>query len=135
MGFFTYGSFILGAPIETQKHFQESINLAKSLPLDLVAFFVLEYGAGSSLWEEAIKDGKISRDEYLVFADSARDLGNFRNKELDAYAQRAHREFYIRSKYLFDQIIMSLKRWDFRLIKALLKLALQKEVAKSYWGT
>lgn len=133
-GFYTYGTFIVGAPIETEKHIEDSINLAKSLPLDLVAFFVLEYGAGSPLWEEAIKDGKITRDEYLVFADSARGLGNFRKEELDAFAQRAHKEFYVRSWYFADQIIQGFKRKDFRLVKALIKLAFQKDVTKSYWG-
>jgi radical SAM superfamily enzyme YgiQ (UPF0313 family) len=134
MGFYTYGTFIMGAPIETEKHLEDSINFAKSLPLDLVAFFVLEYGAGSPLWEEAIKDGKITRDEYLVFADSARGLGNFPKDVIDAYAQRAHREFYVRASYFADQIIQGFKRRDFRLVKALIKLAFQKDVTKSYWG-
>lgn len=133
-GFYTYGTFIMGAPIETEKHFEDSINLAKSLPLDLVAFFVLEYGAGSPLWEEAINDGKITRDEYLVFADSARGLGNFTKEEIDAFAQRAHKEFYVRVKYFADQIIQGFIRRDFRLVKALIKLAFQKDVTKSYWG-
>ena len=134
MGFYTYGTFILGAPIETEKHFEDSINLAKSLPFDLVAFFILEYGAGSPLWEEAIKDGKITRDEYLVFADSARNLGNYPKETIDAYAQRAHKEFYLRISYLIDQIIQGFIRWDFRLVKALIKVAFKKDVTKSYWG-
>ena len=134
IGFYTYGTFIMGAPIETEKHFEDSINLAKSLPLDLVAFFVLEYGAGSPLWEEAIRDGKITHDEYLVFADSARGLGNFRKEEIDAFAQRAHREFYVRGKYFADQIIQGFRRKDFRLVKALIKLVFQKDVTRSYWG-
>jgi radical SAM superfamily enzyme YgiQ (UPF0313 family) len=134
MGFYTYGTFILGAPIETEKHFEDSINLAKSLPLDLVAFFVLEYGAGSPLWEEAIKEGKITRDEYLVFADSARNLGNFSKETINSYAQRAHKEFYNRFSYFSDQLIQSFIRRDFRLVKALIKLAFRKDVTKSYWG-
>ena len=134
LGFYTYGTFILGAPIEKEKHIMDSIDLAKKLPLDLVAFFVLEYGAGSPLWEEAIKQGKIKKEEYLVFADSNRKLGNFTKEELDAYAQKAHKEFYVRLKYLTDQIIWSFKRGDFRLIKALVKLAVRKDVTKSYWG-
>ena len=134
MGFYTYGTFILGAPIETEKHFEDSINLAKSLPLDLVAFFVLEYGAGSPLWEEAIKEGKITRDEYLVFADSARNLGNFPKETIDSYAQRAHKEFYVRFSYFADQLLQSFIRMDFRLVKALIKLAFKKDVTKSYWG-
>ena len=119
---------------EKEKDLEDAINLAKSLPLDLVAFFVLEYGAGSPLWEEAIKEGKITRDEYLVFADSARGLGSFSKEELDKYAQRAHREFYVRSSYFADQIIQGFRRRDFRLVKALIRLAFQKDVTRSYWG-
>jgi len=134
VGFYTHGSFIFGAPIETKKHFEDTIKLAKSLPLDLASFFVLEYCAGSPLWEEAVKSGKITSDEYHVFADKSRGLGNFKKEEIDSYVQHANKEFYVRGKYLADQIIMGFKRRDFRLVKALIKLFMQKDVTKSYLG-
>lgn len=58
MGFFTLGFFILGAPFETKRYFENTIKFAESLPLDAVAFFTLEYGAGSKLWEEAVMGGE-----------------------------------------------------------------------------
>lgn len=134
VGFYTHGSFILGAPIETKKHLEDTIKFAQTLPLDLASFFVLEYCAGSPLWEEAIKSGKIRSDEYHVYADKSRGLGNFKKEEIDFYAQYASKEFYIRGKYIADQIIIGFIRRDFRLMKALIKLLMQKDGTKSNVG-
>ncbi len=134
IGFYTHGSFILGAPIETKQHIKDTIQFAQSLPLDLASFFVLDYCAGSPLWEEAITSGKITSDEYHVFADKSRDLGNFTKEELDSYVEEANKEFYERGKYIADQIIIGFKRRDFRLLKALMKLFMQRKVSKSNLG-
>jgi len=55
MNFFTIGNFILGAPIETKKHLEQTIKFACSLPLDIAIFNPLFYLRGSDLWLEAVK--------------------------------------------------------------------------------
>ena len=116
--FFTIGYFMLGAPIEDEKHFIRTINFAKKLPLDSASFSPLAYLKGSLLWEEAVREGKIKAHEYAVLADSRRGLGKFTAEELWGWVIRAFKEFYLRPSYILDGLIQSFIRWDFRLIKS-----------------
>jgi len=96
MGFLTIGSCILGAPIETEKHFQKTIRFAASLPLDLASFFALRYVYGSDIWKEAEKDGKINykKDGHFIYADSSKNLGNFTTDEIIDYTRKGYNRFY-----------------------------------------
>lgn len=118
MGFFTFGSFILGAPFETKKHFKNTIRFAYSLPLDAVVFFPLEYRVGSDLWNEAVKEGKIKPEEYMVASDSRVGLSLFSKGEASKYCKKAQRNFYIRPSHLFNEVIQAFRNKDFTYIKA-----------------
>ena len=113
MNFQTVGTIIFGAPIETKKHIKKTIKFVKSLPLDVAIFTVLKYHMGAPLWIKAVKDGKIRENEFLVPADSRRDLGNFTSDELFNFSRNAYILFYLRPKYIFDQLYQSLKKSDF----------------------
>ena len=116
MGITSFGSFILGAPIETKKHIENTIKFACSLPLDYADFTSLIYMVGSSLWIEAVKDKKISEHEVRVFADSSRGLGNFTIEELEKYRKLAVKRFFLRPSYILSQVIRGLKQNDADLI-------------------
>ena len=118
MGFFTLGSFILGAPFETKEHFERTIRFAYSLPLDAVTFLTLEYRAGSDIWKEAVNQGKIRSDEYTVKSDVNRGLSFFTKEELDSTVKKAQRNFYLRPSYLCDEFIQAVIKKDFTFIKA-----------------
>lgn len=115
-GFNTFGTFIFGAPIETKKHFENTINFAKSLPLDVALFGVLYYAMGSPLWDDAVKKGMISSDEYIVVSNSDRNLGNFTLEELYAYTKKANRSFYLRPKFILNQFYHAVLNKDINLI-------------------
>ncbi len=117
-GFFTIGNFILGAPIESEEEIKNTIKFACSLPLDMAEFFILRYMPGSQLWEEAMEEGKISRDEYMVESDSKRGLGNFEREELLHWKNLAYKKFYLRPSYVAGEIYKFLSRMDIRLLKA-----------------
>ena len=125
MGFITAGTFILGAPFETKEHFMKTIAFAKSLPLDSVSFLPLRYMAGSDLWYEAVKDGKISSNEYVVEADSQRGLSNFSKKEIISFCKKAQQSYYLRPRFFYLLLTSSLKRNDFTFIQAYLSLFFQ----------
>jgi radical SAM superfamily enzyme YgiQ (UPF0313 family) len=99
-GFFTAGSFILGAPIETRKHLLQTIHFAERLPLNSVSYLPLRYMAGSSLWEWAVSEKKIKDNEYLIPADKNRGLSNFTYNELVSLCTNAQLRYYIRPKYV-----------------------------------
>ncbi len=117
MGFFTMGSFILGAPFETKKHLQNTIHFALSLPLDAVTFFPLEYRAGSDIWCDAVKEGKIKAEEYAVTSDSHRGLAQFTKEEIADYCRKAHRRFYFRPSFMIDELLQACEKKNFTFIK------------------
>jgi anaerobic magnesium-protoporphyrin IX monomethyl ester cyclase len=112
MNFVTVGSFIFGAPIETKEHIDETINFICSLPFDSVIFRPLKYEVGSDLWAEAVKNGKISKDEYAVPADIRRGLGNFTIDELNYFVKKATTRFYLRPSFFFSQFLRDFLSMD-----------------------
>ena len=116
MDFFVSASFILGAPIETKQHIENTIRYACSLPIDIASFAPLRYVRGSKLWVEAVENEKISSDIFFAESDSRKGLGNFTREELIAYTIQAHKTFYFRPIYLFSQIYRSLLRNNYSLL-------------------
>jgi len=124
MNFITQGDLILGAPIEKKEHIENTINFVSSLPLDIVLFQPLDYEMGSELWIEAVKNNKISKDEFSVKADSRRGLGHFTSEELDNYVKKAHRHFYFNPKYTSKLFTKLYKQKDLNHFKTVSRLAL-----------
>jgi len=131
-GIVTTGYFIVGAPIETKEHIEKTIEFAKSLPLDLVVFSPFAYLKGSPIWYEALKSGKLKKDEYAVIADVKRGLGNFTEEEMWNWSLKAFKEFYLRPSYILDQVIQAFVRRDFRIVKGGLKLLLRSDNVLKY---
>jgi len=116
MNFITVGNFILGAPIETKEHIENTINFACSLPLDIAGFGPLVYHMGSELWNEAVEENKISKDTNIVWADKNKGLGNFTIEELMNYTTIAFQRFYLRPNYLLGQVYKRMSMGDYRLL-------------------
>jgi radical SAM superfamily enzyme YgiQ (UPF0313 family) len=118
MNFMTSGTFILGAPIETKKHINNTIKFACSLPLDFAYFYQLSYQLQSDLWREAVKEGKIDIDDgFSIIADKKRGLGNFTSEELEEFTKKAFKRFYLRPSYVARQFYKSIGRKDFTIFK------------------
>ncbi len=124
MNFLTVGSFILGAPIETKEHIENTIKFACSLPLDFAGFGPLRYIRGSQLWDEAVENNKIPKDtdKIFYFGYSEQDLGNFTQKELMDYTLEAFQRFYFRPSYMIGQVYRNILRQDFSLLTSGLNL-------------
>lgn len=129
MGFFTIGYFMMGAPIETELHLQNTIEFAKSLPLDNASFSPFAYLKGTPIWEDAVAQGKICEDEFTVLCDSTRGLGNFTTEEIWMWVIKAFQQFHLRPRFVIDQLIQSFIRWDFRVPKEGLKLLVRNDNA------
>jgi len=98
-GFYTAGSFILGAPFENLEHFRRTIEFACSLPLELASFCGLEYAYGSRLYEEARRNGLIKQGEVIVRAGIERGLGRFSSQDIERFCLEAAKKFYFRPSY------------------------------------
>jgi radical SAM superfamily enzyme YgiQ (UPF0313 family) len=121
-GYFTAGSFILGAPFETQDHFKRTLSFAKSLPLDSVSFIPLRYMVGSDLWNQAVGAGAIGADDYLVTADKNRGLGMFTKEELIAFCFNAQRAYYLRPRFFMKLLETSLRNNDMSHIQSFISV-------------
>jgi len=132
MNFITMGSFIIGAPMETKKHIENTIKFACSLPLDFASFGILKYIKGSQLYNETIKNNKIlnNTDKFFYFADSDLGLGSYPLNELMDYILEAFRRFYFRPTYMISQIYRNLLRNNFTLIQSGINLlfSMKKEM-------
>jgi radical SAM superfamily enzyme YgiQ (UPF0313 family) len=121
-GFFTIGSFIFGAPFETKEHFIRTLRFAQSLPLDSVSFLPLRYMIGSELWNQAVQEGKISENDYLVPADKNRGLGQYTKDELFKICTDAQRSYYARSTFFVNLLKTSLRNDDMTFLQSYLSM-------------
>jgi len=126
-GIFTHGNFILGAPIETRKHIEQTIQFAQELPLDAAFFGVLNYTYGSELWDMAYQKGLIEIYESDVYADKEQGLGQFSKQELERFCQKAHYRFYFRPKlwarYLSKMLRSDNKEFSKLLVRGFLRFS------------
>jgi len=128
IGFLTIGNFILGAPIETDKHINDTILFAKNLNLDFAFFYAFNFLKGSEIWEDAYKQGKIKENEIFAPCDSRRGLCNFTPEELRDRLHKAFLSFYIAPKYMISQFIRSIFVYgNFRVLETGLKLLLEQK--------
>jgi len=122
MGFLVSGDFIIGAPIETKEHIEKTIRFAKSLPLDNVAFSHLMYIARAPLWRQAVEQGKINPDEFMVFSDKQRGLAQFDADEIEAYCMKAYRNFFFDPRYWFREISYAVSHQDLTVLELGLRM-------------
>ena len=130
MDFITQGFFIFGAPIETKKHIENTIQLAVTLPFDIVVFQPLGYEIGSDIWDEAVKNKIISKNEISVISDSTQGLGNFSKEELEIFIKNGYRRFYLNKSYISRLLFGTFKNRDTNHLKTISRLALSPQMKK-----
>ena len=80
--------------------------------------------AGSELWEEAVKKGKISEDEYMVLAGSENNLAKYSTKEILKYCVKARAEFYRDPRFILRLFKKSIKNDDLGFLRSYIHLFL-----------
>jgi radical SAM superfamily enzyme YgiQ (UPF0313 family) len=58
------GSFIIGAPNETKRDIQKTLNFSRKLDLDIPQINVLGAFPGNLIWEETKEKGLLNEDTY-----------------------------------------------------------------------
>jgi radical SAM superfamily enzyme YgiQ (UPF0313 family) len=115
MGIITTGTFIIGSPIETREHINQTIKFASHLPLDSAIFFAYNYTYKSKFWQDAVNDGKIRSDEFRVLPDKRRGLGNFTTEELFFLTKTANIHFILNPERWLKILANAVKSNDFRM--------------------
>jgi radical SAM superfamily enzyme YgiQ (UPF0313 family) len=110
-GFTIHGCFMIGAPGETKETAQQTIDFAKSLPLDTVQITGVASYPGTSIYKWAKENGYLLADdwrEWLTAAKEQRTLLSYPQmsyKEIDEYIDKGLKEFYLRPKQMWRMLI------------------------------
>lgn len=107
------GLFMLGLPGETKELSLRTIDFAKSLPLDFAQFAITVPYPGTELYYEQVKRGKVDPyawtrfSQYVSFTDNMPIYvpDGMTGEELKALQLRAIKEFYLRPKVIFNQLL------------------------------
>ena len=115
------GFMMLGLLGDTKETMQQTIDFAKELDLDMVAFNMLTPYPGSRLWDEVKKNGKLLLNNWDDFHHSSGKM-TFKHPDVappevveDMY-RKAYREFYIRPKYILKRVLNIHNFDDFKLM-------------------
>jgi len=110
-GLETIGLFMLGLPGETPELSRQTIEFAKSLPLDFAKFAILIPYPGTELYDRLVKNGKWNRkdwDNFSTFNPNPDELvyypGKMTARELLLMQKKANREFYVRPSMVYRHL-------------------------------
>ena len=100
-----FGYFMFGNPGETRQSIRNTINLAKSLPLDYAQFNRLSTLPGTTMYEELKSEmGYDYWREYVKDRGVEHPLPRLRcgmsDKELNRWIKKAYMEFYFRPSFV-----------------------------------
>ncbi|MFA4889086.1 MAG: radical SAM protein [Candidatus Omnitrophota bacterium] len=116
LGFVIHGCFMLGAPGETRESCQETIDFAKSLPLDTVQISGICAYPGTDIYNWAKKNGYLvpkSWDGWVAENYEQATILSYSNltkEDIDKYINKGLREFYLRPSQIFR--ILSRSGWN-----------------------
>ena len=99
------GSFILGLPTETKEDMEKTIDLALSLPLDGVSFFIFTPYPNTPLRDLAFRHGKVSEDwtDYSGHPSSLPFIPEGIDEEyLLGIQTQAYKRFLLRPSYIIQ---------------------------------
>jgi radical SAM superfamily enzyme YgiQ (UPF0313 family) len=106
-GIETRGLFIFGNIGENEKTMQDTINFAKSLPLDTATFHIMIPMPGTELYEVVKREGKfldVGWKEYTAYSSGAFILGEVTPGLMSKMQKKAYKEFYLRPSFVVRRL-------------------------------
>ncbi|MFQ5814157.1 MAG: B12-binding domain-containing radical SAM protein, partial [Anaerolineae bacterium] len=99
-GIKNWGYFIIGLPGETDETVQQTIDLAKKLPLDLALFHIAAPYPGTPFYQEAVEKGwfreGVRWEEVDMDCSTVLDYPQMPAERIEYWARRAFREWALR---------------------------------------
>ena len=124
-GIQVWGYFVLGLPGETEETINESIQLAKKLPLDLVNFAFGAPYPGTEFHEMAKANGWLISSDWEDFDQNYSAIVSYENmsaQQIEQAVKRAYREWYLRPSGIM-RTLRGIHDWDS--LKALLRIGME----------
>lgn len=110
LGFIIHGCFMIGAPGETEKKAQATVDFAKSLPLDTVQFSGICVYPGTEMYDWAEKNKYLTTRDWTDWVDKNHeqrtilDYPDFPKEKIDEYVDKGLRQFYLRPKQIWRMV-------------------------------
>ena len=126
----TFGYFMVGNPGETVETIRQTINFAKSLPLDYAQFSKVSTLPGTELYELWKKEFKEDYwKDYILDRNKRKVLQRYRTKlteeEIEYWVKKAYKEFYFRPNYIIRAFLKIRSLGELkRSIKAALRMVI-----------
>tara|TARA_Y100000310_G_C20648820_1_gene798230 strand:+ start:193 stop:1479 length:1287 start_codon:yes stop_codon:yes gene_type:complete len=112
-GIETIGFFMIGLPYDTEETMQQTIDFAKSLPLDLVQFTITVPYPGTQLYHLIDDEGRFLVDDWAEFGSYSGkayyEYGAIKRELVERMYKKAYREIYFRPGYALKRIIKNPK--------------------------
>jgi len=111
LGFTIHGCFMIGAPGETKETAQQTINYAKSLPLDTVQITGVASYPGTSLYKWAKENDYLRANDWREWLNAEKEqrtllsYPQFTSEDIDEYIDKGLKEFYLRPKQMWKMFI------------------------------
>ncbi|MEX0778039.1 MAG: radical SAM protein [Phycisphaeraceae bacterium] len=119
LGIKTWGYFIIGLPGENKKTVRETINFAKSIPLDIALFHVAMPYAGTEFYFQSVANGWLNTNDWKHFDmndSSVVGYDDFTSEEILKATKQAFREFYFRPVQAWRLFKMMAGTGDFGMV-------------------
>jgi len=99
-------SFILGAPNETRKEIQNTLNFAQKIQVDIPQFNILATFPGTDIWEELKMHGVLDEEKHwetgVMVPEVSPDAVPC--EEIEQMIHDAYQRFFIRPDYVVKQL-------------------------------
>jgi len=111
LGFTIHGCFMIGAPGETKSKAQETIDFAKSLPLDTIQITGVASYPGTSIYKWAKENGYLRANDWREWLNAEKEqrtllsYPQFTSQDIDEYIDKGLKEFYLRPKQMWKMFI------------------------------
>ncbi len=118
-GIKTWGYFIIGLPGENKQTVRQTIDFAKSIPLDIALFHVAMPYAGTEFYFQSVANGWLNTTDWKHFDmndSSVVGYDDFSSQEILKATKQAFREFYFRPKQMWRMSKMMLGSGDLGMI-------------------
>ena len=111
LGFTIHGCFMIGAPGETRETAQQTIDFAKSLPMDTIQITGMACYPGTSLYRWAKENEFIQANDWRDWLTSAKEqktllsYPQLSSQDIDGFIDKGLKEFYLRPKQMWQMLI------------------------------
>jgi radical SAM superfamily enzyme YgiQ (UPF0313 family) len=105
------GSFIVGAPDETQKEVENTLKFAHELPIDVPQLNILSAFPGTDSWEDLVQKGFVEEEKYweqgIYVSQVSPHAVPF--EKIQKMTYEYFRSFYLRPRKLTEEILRTFK--------------------------